>query len=35
MKSKVIIFRGNQVVEKTILLKEIQRNNTREYQVLK
>jgi len=29
MKAKIAIFRGNQLVEETILLKEIQKNNMR------
>ena len=32
-KMKIVIFRGNQLVEETILLKEIQENNTREQEV--
>ena len=33
--AKVIIFKGNQIVEETILLDKIQRNNTREQEVQK
>jgi len=29
MKAKIAIFRGNQLVEETILLKEIQKSNMR------
>ena len=35
IEAKVIILRENQVVEETTLLKVIQRNNTREQELLK
>ena len=33
--AEVVIFRGNQVVEETILLEEIWKNNTRKQEVQK
>jgi len=30
---EIVMFRGNQIVEETILLKEIRKNNTREQEV--
>jgi len=35
MEAKIAIFRRNQLVEETTLLKEIQRNNTRKQEVQK
>ena len=35
IEAKIAIFRGNQLVEETTLLKEIQRNNIRKQEVQK
>jgi len=35
MKAKIAIFRGNQLVEETILLKEIQKSNMRKQKAQK